>query len=228
VDSPDISPVGFAGTDHPRSTLERRRNVWWLLLGALLILVGIAGIVRFVVQMADPEAAIDGDRVAAGRVAALTGSPSAPATFFVETAGRYTVWLDVGDVVAGSARSVVVSAANCTATFADDTTRSFRGAAQGTSVEFGDLATVGTFDAPVGDVEVSCRAELFGSRVFRDQLEVERNFSVYTGSPDVGWTTFVTLFVAIPALVLGAMAIGRGWLGSLRKRRPSTGPGVNV
>lgn len=48
--NPDISPVGFAGTEHPRSTVVRRRGTWWIALGVLLILVGIAGIVRFVVQ----------------------------------------------------------------------------------------------------------------------------------------------------------------------------------
>lgn len=89
--NPDISPVGFAGTEHPRSTVVRRRGTWWIALGVLLILVGIAGIVRFVVQVADPEAAIDGDKVAPGRVAALFGPPTPPARFIAETAGSYTV-----------------------------------------------------------------------------------------------------------------------------------------
>lgn len=189
------------------------------MLGILLTLLGIAGLVRFVVQMSDPEAAIDGDRVAEGRVAALSGAAATPATFVVETAGSYTVWLDTGDVIAGNTRDVVVAAVNCDATFADGTTASFRGAVQGTSVEFGDLATIGTFDAPVGVVEVSCRSELFGDRVFRDRLEIERDFAVISGTAGIGWTSWITMFVAIPALILGALSIARGWTGSVRPRR---------
>ncbi len=221
MSNPDISPVGFGGTDHPRSTLEWRRNVWWLLLGATLILVGVAGLVLFVEKMTDGEATVEGDRVAQGRVAALSGAAASPARFVVETAGPYTVWLDAGDVVAGRSRDLVVAAAHCTTTFADGMTSTFRGAVQGASVEFGVLATIGTFTAPPGAVEVACRSELFGSPVSRQRLEIERDFSVTNGGPNVGGLLFAALFVAIPAFIFGLAAVARGWTGSLRRRSPT-------
>lgn len=85
----------------------------------------------------------------------------------------------------------------------------------------GDLATVGTFDAPAGPAAVVCRSERFGPRAVLDQLEKERRFFVTSGPPDSDWVPFVALFAGLPALILGAMALGRGWVGSLRRRRPS-------
>jgi hypothetical protein len=216
--NPDISPVGFAATEHPHSPLERRRSVGWLLFGALLVVVGIGGVATFVVQLVDPSSGPVDDAVASGRIAGLSSSPTAAARFVVEVAGPYTVWVDTDGTVSTGARDVIVAAVNCEATLADGTSTSFRGAIQGTSVVSGDIATVGSFDAPVGATAVSCRSEPFGRFVLRDQLEKERDFFVTAGSPDADWIPFVALFVGIPALILGGLAIGRGWTGSLRRR----------
>ncbi len=83
----------------------------------------------------------------------------------------------------------------------------------------GDIATVGTFDAPAGPAAVVCRSETFGPRSVRDQLEKERQFFVTPGPPDSDWVPFVALFAGLPALILGIMALGRGWMGSVRRRR---------
>lgn len=67
---------------------------------------------------------------------------------------------------------------------------------------------------------MTCRSEPFGRLVLRDQLEKERVFVVTAGSPGGDWPVFVALFVGIPALILGGLALGRGWSGSLRRRTP--------
>jgi hypothetical protein len=219
VSNPDISPVGFAATDHPHSPLERRRGVLWLILGGVLIAAGIVGVVHFVWQVVDPTSDPIDDAVADGRIAGLFAPATPAATFTVEVAGPYTVWVDTGGNLNSGVRDIIVAAANCEATFVDGTTTSFRGAIQGSSVVIGDTATIGTFDSPVGPMEVACHSERFGQRAVRDQLEKERKFFVTPGRPDGGWLPFVALFVGIPALILGFMAIGRGWIGSLRPRR---------
>jgi hypothetical protein len=218
VSNPDISPVGFAATDHPQAPLERRRGVGWLAFGGILIVAGIAGVVFFVWQLVDPSSDPRDDAVASGRIAALSAPATQAVTFTAAVAGPYTVWVDTGGALATGTRDVIVAAANCEATLADGTTTSFRGAVQGSSVVLGDVATIGTFDAVEGSVEVACHSERFGRRALRDQLEQERTFIVTAGSPPGGWLPFVALFTAIAALILGLMALGRGWLGSLRTR----------
>ncbi len=219
MNNPDISPVGFGATDHPHATFERRRGVWWLLVGGLLIIGGAAGIALFVWQMVAPSAEPVDDAVAAGRVGALSGPPATDAAFSVADAGRYTVWIDTGGPFSSSARDVIIGATNCEATFADGTTTSFRGAVQGSRVETGDFATIGTFEAPAGATDVTCKSEPFGSRIQRDQLEKERSFYVTSGSAASGWAWSIALFIGIPSLLLGLLAAGRGWSGSLKLRR---------
>ena len=221
MSNPDVSPVGFAATAHPHSSLERRRGVRWLILGGSLIVAGIAGIVLFVWQVVDPTSDPNDDAVAGGRIAGLFAPATPAATFTAEVAGPYTVWVDTGGNLNSGTRDIIVAAANCEAKFADGATTSFRGAVQGSSVVLGDVATVGTFDAPEGLVEVACHSERFGRRAVRYQLEKEREFIVTPGSPGGAWLPFVALFTAIPALILGVMAVGRGWTGSVRLRRRS-------
>lgn len=221
MSNPDITPVGFAATDHPHSALERRRSLWWLALGGILVAIGIGGVGLFIWQTVAPTSDPVDDAVARGQVAALFAPAAPAATFTVGAAGQYTVWIDTGGVIKSGARDTIVSAANCVATFSDGAPTAFRGAVQGSSVVDGDFATVGTFDAPAGLTGVACHSELFGARVDRDQLEKERTFFVTTGSPETDWVPFVAMFVGIPALILGTMALGRGWMGTLRPRRNS-------
>lgn len=220
--NPDISPVGFAATDHPHSPLERDRGVLWIVLGVMLVLGGVVGVASFVWEMVAGSSGAKDDAVAQGQIAGLFATPTPPASFFVEVAGPYTVWLDDGGVIDSGTRDNIVAAANCEATFADGTSTSFRGAIQGSSVQVGDMATVGTFSAPVGAAEVACHSERFGRRADRDQLQQERTFYVTPGSPGVGWTSWVGMFVGIPAVVLGSMAIARGSTGGVRTRKRRT------
>jgi len=176
----------------------------------------------FVLDVFDPTSDPDGDAVAQSLVAGLEGPVTPPAVFDVAEAGPYTVWLDTGDVLNSVTRETIVAAANCEATFADGTSRSFRGAIQGSSVVLGDLATIGTFDAPEGHAEVTCHSERFGRRAVRDRLEEQREFSVSPGSPGAGWASWVGFFAGIPAIILGIYAIGRGWTGTVRTRKRRT------
>lgn len=218
VSNPDISPVGFAATDHPHSPLERRRGIGWLLLGGVLFLGGCAGVALFVWHMVAPSSDRSDDAVATGQIAGLSALPTAAATFTVQAEGAYTVWIDTAGTISSTTRDAIVAAANCDVMLSDGTRKSFRGAVQRSSVVDGDIATIGTFDAPAGLAAVSCRSETFGSRSVRDQLEKEREFFVTVGPPATDWVPFVAMFAGIPALILGLMALGRGWLGSLRTR----------
>lgn len=220
--NPDISPVGFAATDHPRSPLERDRSVLWIVLGVVLVVGGILGIGYFIKEMSAGASGAKDDAVAQGQIAGLDAMPTPAAEFYVEVAGPYTVWLDDGGVIDSGARDNIVAGANCVATFGDGTRSTFRGAIQGSSVQVGNMNTVGTFDAPVGAAEVACHSERHGRRADRDQLRKERTFYVTPGSPGGGWMSWVGLFAGIPAVLLGLMAIVRGWTGGVRTRKRRT------
>jgi hypothetical protein len=127
VTNPDVTPVGFAATEHPHAPLVRKRGVWWLLVGGVLIAGGIAGVVLFVVQLVGSSSDFVDDAVASGRIAGMSAPATPGATFTVEVAMRYTVWVDTGGIISSGTRDTVVAAANCEATFSDGTTASFRG-----------------------------------------------------------------------------------------------------
>lgn len=120
------------------------------MVGALLVVVGVGGVALFVVLLVDPWSDPLDDAVASGRIAGVSSAPTPAATFIVEVAGPYTVWIDTDGTVSTSTRDVIVSAVHCDASLADGTSTSFRGAVQATSVVSGDIATVGSFDAPAG------------------------------------------------------------------------------
>jgi hypothetical protein len=192
-----------------------------LILGGVLIVAGIAGVVLFVWQFVDPTSDPADDAVANGQVAGLFAAPTPAVSFTVGVGGPYTVWVDTGGSTNVDTRDTIVAAVNCEATFADGPSTSFRGAVQGSSVVVGDIATIGTFQAPEGVATVACHSERFGRRALRDQLAEERDFFVTPGSPDGHWLPFVALLAGISALILGVMALGRGWMGSVRTRRAS-------
>jgi hypothetical protein len=213
--NPDFTPVGFAATDAPEAIVRRRRNPVWLVLAILLGAAGIAGPVWFVVEQLDNAPGRD-EAVAAGTIAAVDESEGTPVRFDGE--GDYTVWLDSDGVVRSNRRETVVSATNCEALFENGDSARFRGARQGASVTIGDQATIGTFDAPAGAVELRCRLLPFGRYGNRFLLRNERPFFVTPGSPSVGTLPWVGLFGGIVALILAVMAFGRYRTGTLRPR----------
>jgi hypothetical protein len=89
--------------------------VLWIVLGVVLVLVGIAGIGSFIWQMVDPGSDKKDDAVARGVVAGLLDAPTPAATFVVEVARLFTVWLDDGGVLDSGARDNIVAAVNCEA-----------------------------------------------------------------------------------------------------------------
>lgn len=216
--NPDIVPVGFAATDGPGAPTRRHRR-WWLL--ATAIVLGIGGVAAFVVGASEAFGGaldVDGRAVAEGRVAPLGSEQWVAATFAAPESGRYTAWLRTDGISEEGNRDAVVAATNCRARFADGTTSTFRGAVQGSSVTVGDRATVGTFVAPAGEVEVACRMQPFGRRSRDERLRAEREIVVVPGGPGGGFTA-VLWILGGTAAVAGAVAVGLRWrAGSLQPR----------
>jgi hypothetical protein len=77
---------------------------------------------------------------------------------------------------------------------------------------------VGTFEAPAGDVELSCRQLPFGRLGRQRVLREERSFFVTPGKPGVGWQLWVAMFAGIALLFPAGLAFGRYRSGSLRPR----------
>jgi hypothetical protein len=212
---PGVTPVGFAATDAPDAPLRHRRNPVWLALAIVLVAAGVAGIVLFVAEQLEHAPGPD-EAVAAGQVAALDGPATPPVRFHGE--GAYTVWLEVGGE-RSDVRDTIVAAVNCTANFDDGRgTVAFRGARQGAAVTIGDRSTVGTFDAPGGAVEVTCRQEPFGRLRTRDRLRSERPYFVTAGKPGASASYWFGMFGGIAALCLAPWALGRWRAGTLRSR----------
>jgi hypothetical protein len=212
---PDVTPVGFAATDAPGAIVRRRRNPVWLVLAIFFAAAGVAGPVWFVVEQIDNAPGRD-EAVAGGTIAAIDESEGSPVRFDGE--GDYTVWLDADGVVRSNRRETIVSAANCVALFENGGSARFRGARQGASVTIGNRATIGTFDAPAGAVELRCRLLPFGRYGNRFLLRNERPFFVTPGRPGVGFLPWVGLFGGIVALILAVMTFGRYRTGTLRPR----------
>jgi hypothetical protein len=212
---PDVTPVGFAATDGPPALVERRRNPLWLILAVVLALAGLLGIGWFIKEQAH-NAPDRGEAVAEGRVAALDGEDTPIVRFRGD--GDYTVWLELDDVTLSNNRETIVAATNCAAALANGGSARFRGARQGSSVTIGDRSTVGTFKAPKGDVQLSCRQLPFGRRGRRGTLREERAFFVAPGKPGVGWQLWVGMFAGSALLIPAGLALGRFRSGSLRPR----------
>jgi hypothetical protein len=213
--NPDFTPVGFAATDAPEAIVRRRRNPVWLILAILLAAAGVGGPVWFVVAQFDNAPGRD-EAVADGTIAAIDESEGSPVRFAGE--GDYTVWLDADGVVRSNKRETIVSATNCEALFENGDSARFRGARQGASVTIGNRATIGTFDAPAGAVELSCRLLPFGRYGNRFLLRNDRPFFVTPGNPSVGFLPWVGMFGGIVALILSVMTFGRYRAGTLRPR----------
>jgi hypothetical protein len=216
--NPDIVPVGFAATEGPGAPARRHRPRWLL---AVAIVLGVGGVAALAVGVSEAFGGsldVDGRAVARGRVAALGSEQWEPATFTAPAAGRYTVWLRTDGISEEGSRDVVVAATSCRAELADGTTSTFRGAVQGSSVTIGDRATVGTFVAPAGEVEVICRMQPFGRRSRYERLREERDIVVVPGGPGGGFTA-VLWILGGTAAVTGAVAVGLRWrAGGLRPR----------
>ena len=213
--NPDFTPVGFAATDAPEAIVRRRRNPVWLVLAVILAGAGLAGIMLFVVEQSE-NAPGRGEAVADGRIASVSGADT-PAVSF-RGSGDYTVWLETDGFLTTNRRETVVAATNCLASFENGGSARFRGARQGSSVTIGDRATIGTFDAPEGDVAVSCRLLPFGRYGNRFLLRNERPFFVTPGKPGVGFTLWAGMFGGIVLLILAPFALGRYRAGTLRPR----------
>jgi hypothetical protein len=211
--NPDFTPVGFAATDAPEAIVRRRRNPVWLALALLFAGAGIAGPILFVVAQFDNAPGRD-EAVATGRVASLGGADTPAANF--RGAGDYTVWLETDGFLRTNRRETIVSATNCLASFENGDSARFRGARQGASVTIGDRATIGTFDAPEGDVALSCRQLPFGRYGNRYLLRRERSFFVTPGRPGVGFALWAGMFGGVIALILAPLAFGRYRAGALR------------
>lgn len=212
--NPDIVPVGFAATDGPHAPARRSRR-WWLLAAALvLVLGGAASLVIGTVAAVGGALDVDGRAVGEGRVAGLDSEQWVPARFTAPEPGRYTVWLRTDGISEEGNRDAVVAATNCRAELADGSTTTFRGAVQGSSVTIGDRSTVGTFVAPAGEVEVTCRMQPFGKRSRYERLRPSRELVVVPGGPGGG-------IAAMAWIVGGALAMGAGLVLGIRSRTGS-------
>jgi hypothetical protein len=212
---PDVTPVGFAATEGPGAPAERRHNPLWLLLSIALAAAGLLGIGWFVKEQVENAPGRD-EAVAEGRVAALESEDTPIVRFRGD--GDYTVWLDLDEVTLSNNRETIVAATNCAAAFADGGSKRFRGARQGSSVTIGDRSTVGTFQAPAGDIELTCRQLPFGRLGRQGLLRRERSFFVAPGKPGVGWQLWVAMLAGTALLIPAGLAFGRYRSGSLRLR----------
>jgi hypothetical protein len=212
---PDVTPVGFAATDAPDALVRRRRNPVWLVLAIVLAAAAVAGPLWFTLAQVGKSPGRD-EAVASGTIADIGASEVSPVRF--DGAGDYTVWLDADGVARTNRRETIVAAANCEARFENGGTARFRGARQGASVTIGDRATIGTFHAPAGAVEVRCRLLPFGRYGNRFLLRNERPYFVTAGRPGVGFLPWAGMFGGIVFLILAPMAWGRYRAGTLRRR----------
>ena len=232
----DLRPAGW-GTDQPVAgqtvagqpvtprpppvALRRYRNRWFLVLGIVLLVAGLAAGTLAIIGMVSDLALADEDIVAGGTVAALDGPETEAVSFTAESDGPFTVWLD-NENMETLTREDVVAATQCEAQLSNGDTARFQGNRQGNNVTVGSRSTVGYFDAVEGDVEVSCRQVEFGRPGRYGRLRHERDYIVARGEPSTPFAGVGLLTGGIIALVLAIFSIitwGRG------KVRPISGEG---
>lgn len=218
---PDVVPVGFAATDGPGALLERRRSPGrWI--PTAMVLVGAVVSAVSVWAMFRGATDVDARAVASGEVAALDGPDGEPARFIAERSQRVTVWLQTDGISTTGTREAVVAATACVARGSTGAVASFRGSRQGEAVTVNDRSTIGTFVAPAGEVEVSCRQVPFGRRRAYDRLRSERGFVVVPGSPGSGIWPILAVTGGMGLLIAGLLLRSR-WQGGGVRRRASVG-----
>jgi hypothetical protein len=197
----------------PGARLRRHRNPAVLVVAVSLLVAG-AGLAVLGIVALSTETAPSGEEIESrGTVGAL--DRPATARFTAPSGEPYTVWLSTG-AIRRTDREDLVAATACNVTRADGSQARFRGNRQGTSVEVGDLATVGTFTAKEGVTAVACRLERFSTTGGFGRLPLGRGFLVVRGRPSERTRPFLLLFGGLAIAVLAWPVAARWHTGELR------------
>jgi hypothetical protein len=150
---------------------RRKRGPARILVGLALLVAGAIAVAIGITGAVTARSAIEDDAVAR----APLGQPT---SFTADASGSYTVYVIFsGGVFSDSDRQERIIARTACQTSSGAT---FRGASQGTSVTLGSASTVGRFDAPAGEISITCAGPTTdayvvtpgGAGIFRSVLEI--------------------------------------------------------
>lgn len=207
---PSVDPVGSV-TQCPH--VRRARKWGWLIAGAVLAIAGLIAAVEGTFGVFGSGDGV-GEQQASGTIGQLDSGAGARTAVFSGQSGTYTVWLIDGTVVSETLDQRV-NATECFIELQGGETARIDGSRQAISVQEGDTATIGWFDAPEGEVRVNCSFTSFGSRRLAGELRVNREFVVTPGKPSLEWQPWVALFGGIGVTIVGSWALRRGLEGKI-------------
>jgi hypothetical protein len=162
----DVTPVGW-----PSGDTRRKRGPLRILLGLALLAGGAVALVIGITGAVTARSGIEDNAVAR----APLGQPT---SFQADGAQRYTVYVifSVGVLSNDTRQERIIARTACETSSG----ASFRGSFQGTSVTLGSASTVGRFDAPAGEVSITCAGPSTdayvvtpgGTGIFRSIVEI--------------------------------------------------------
>ena len=204
-------------TADPFGSRAAERGPGWvrLVLGALLVVAGVAAAIGGIVAAIDAAGRIEDDAV--GRATVRSGEVREVVRFAVPEGERrrYTVYLLFDGVESNSTvRDLMVRDTGCAATLPDGVETTFRGARQGVSATLGDASSVGHFSSQPGRVRVRC-AYTSGTRSSQ-RVRDDVPYVVTPGTPGQASAPIALILGGVfGALAGGALA----WWGWSRRRK---------
>lgn len=195
----------------------RRRGWIRTVLGAALLIGGIAATAAGIVEAVGAHGRIEGDAVARGVVRA----DAAPAVAFEVPPGerrRYSVYVlfDEGLFSNEETEDLTVRDTGCVAKLPDGAETVFSGSRQDVAATLGDAASIGHFSSQPGPVRVRC-GYTGGTRRSERRRPDEIAFVVTPGRPSLTGSGVLTILGGVAAGLLGGFLAAWGWRG---RRRP--------
>jgi len=205
----DVTPVGVVRDQAGAPVSRHRPGYLKILLGAVLLLGGIAVAVVGIVDSINFHSETVDEAVGRGLLEGV--GPTEPVTFVTDeaTGDDFTIFLDTPDLGNTTNLDREVQSTECLVRRSDGTEKEILGRIQGAASDIGGLLSVGGFSATPGETTVTCGWRSPARRLDRGRAD-SRVFLVSPGKPlEAGRGVLLAVGGVFTAIAGGAL-LARG------------------